>query len=141
MICSADSSLKTIEMVVRDRGQLYGLGKEASRIADIFQTVVPLNSLRTTVSATHNEGNTQCGSSASPIIPIQQTLNSNIVKETKQIIQNLTDFVVALNFTINDCPTAEILSTFVSRAANMIPGVSNISVSTLPVSIFDFLLA
>lgn len=47
------------------------------------------------------------------------------MKETRQIVQNLKDFVSGVNRTLNDCETVDILMTLLSRAKNLIPNVSN----------------
>ena len=97
---------------------------KATDIAKQFYIAqLQMQPLQNLASSVHDGTKIRCETStAHP--SFQQNLNFNIVKETKQLIQNLKVYIQKLNQTFNDCKTVEILMTFLSRAKRLLPNVS-----------------
>ena len=103
---------------------MHGQVTKAIDIAGQFYIAqLQMQSLQHLASSVHDGTKIRCETStAHP--SFQQNLNFNVVKETKQLIQNLKIYIQKLNQTFNDCTTVEILMTFLSRAKRLLPNVS-----------------
>lgn len=126
LTCIESRVLQTISKGLKIRGVVNGQENVASEIVGRFQVVqFQLKTLQNVVDfSIKNRRTSQCEHSTTQK-SFQQYLNFDIVKETRQIVQNLKDFVSGVNRTLNDCETVDILMTLLSRAKNLIPNVSN----------------
>lgn len=126
LTCIESRVLQTISKGLKIRGVVNGQENVASEIVGRFQVVqFQLKTLQNFVDfSIKNRRTSQCEHSTTQE-SFQQYLNFDIVKETRQIVQNLKDFVSGVNRTLNDCETVDILMTLLSRAKNLIPNVSN----------------
>lgn len=139
LTCTESHVLQTISKGLKIRGVVNGQENVASEIVGRFQVIqFQLKTLQNFASfSIENRRTGQCKHSTTQG-SFQQYLNFDIVKETRQIVQNLKDLVSGVNRTFNDCETVDILMTLLSRAKNLIPNVSNFLLFTYSVEILSF---
>lgn len=138
LTCTESQVLQTVIKGLKIRGVVNGQENVESEIVGRFQVVqFQLKTLQNFASFSIQNGRTSQCEHSTLQGSFQQYLNFDIVKETRQIVQNLKDFVAGVNRTFNDCETVDILMTLLSRAKNLIPNVSNFLLFTYSVQILS----